>query len=285
MSLTLPLAEERVVLRVPACSDRRFDPDGDGFGWENSTSCTFRNAGDGGRSITDVVLVTGQSNALGAETSELDPNSYVPALDSPVERVYAYSENGWGIAGLQQIWDRGWYPRTDISGQPANNFAFHFGKSLVRYQPDTVVGIILITAPGAGIDRWNPAGDFFGEIDTRVRRALDSLPGNPKVRGVLWHQGESDFYSTDLYSQRLRQLIGNIRSRDWFANDGVFVCGETLNSPVNERLSALNSDGDSRTACASSNGLTSVGDDIHFNASSLRTLGARYAERYRSISR
>ena len=272
--------EEKVTLAQPACSAERFRTSG-GYGWENSRSCTFLNAGDGGRSITDVILVTGQSNALGSETIPFDP--YDPELDSPVRRVYAHSSNGWGIAGLRQIWDHGWYPRTDIAGDPANNFAFHFGRRLVRLDADAVVGIIMVTAPGAGISFWDRDGDFYKEINRRVRSALAELPGNARVQGILWHQGETDFYSTNYYSDRLRNLIGNFRAEDWFAGDGVFVCGETLNSPVNERLSALNTDGDRRTGCVSADGLESIGDDIHFNAQSLRTLGARYAEEYQSL--
>ena len=279
------LAEEKVNLSLPACSHDRFDFNNDGFGWENSRSCTFKNAGDGGVSITDIILVTGQSNALGAQTAIFDPLSFNAELDSPVRRVYAFSQNGWGIAGLRQIWDRGWYPRGDITSLPANNFAFHFGKQLVRKEPDTVVGIIMVTAPGAGIEFWNSSGDFFATINARVSSALDALPGSPKVSGILWHQGETDFYGNDRYSDLLNNLIGNFRAQSWFANDGVFVCGETLNAPVNERLMRLNTDGDNRTGCVSSAGLESVGDDLHFDAPSLRILGDRYSDKYRSLPR
>jgi len=280
-----PLPEETVLLPLPACSDARFDSDSDGFGWENSLSCTFRNAGDGGNSITDVVLVTGQSNALGAETGRLDPDTFVPLLDSPVERVYAFSESGWGIAGLRQIWDLGWYPRGDIALQPANNFAFHFGKTLVRNDPHIVVGIIMATAPGKSIDHWDSQGNFFSEIDRKVTTALTRLPAGVRVRGILWHQGESDFYGTSYYRDRLQRLIGDFRSRSWFASDGFFICGETLNAPVNEQLRALNSNDDARTGCVTAAGLESLGDDVHFNATSLRVLGSRYAKKYQSMSR
>ncbi len=275
------LAEERVSLGLPACSDKRFDPDNDGYGWENSRGCTFHNAGDGGRSITDIILVTGQSNALGSQTTFHHP--YDPQLDSPVRRVYAYSQNGWGIAGLQQIWDRGWYPRNDIHTDPANNFAFHFGKSLVRSDPDAVVGIIMVTQPGAGISHWDRDGSFFTGINNRVRSALQELPGNPRVRGILWHQGETDYYSNDYYRNKLRGLIANFRAQSWHAPDAVFICGETLNAPVNAQLDALNTDADPATACVSAAGLDSIGDDIHFSADSLRTLGDRYARKYREI--
>jgi len=247
------VSEEKITLTQPACSDERFRSGGSNYGWENSRSCTFQSTGDGGRSITDVILVTGQSNALGAETLPFNP--YDPELDSPVRRVYAHSSNGWGIAGLRQIWDRGWYPRSDIGGQPANNFAFHFAKRLVKLDAGAVVGIIMVTQPGAGISFWDKNGSFYSEINRRVRSALAELPGNARVRGILWHQGETDFYSTDYYRDRLNGLIGNFRSQDWFARDGIFMASD----------------------------LASIGDDVHFNAQSLRTLGARYADKYQSL--
>jgi len=274
------LLEETVNLNTPACSDYKFDPDGDGYGWENSRSCTLRSVGDGGHGITDLVLVTGQSNALGAQTSWLDPLSFDEGLDSPVRRVYAHTNHGWSVAGLHQIWDRNWYPRGDIAGNPANNFAFHFAKHIVRKDPNAVVGIILITAPGESIQHWALDGDFFTEMQNKVKAAMRSLPTDVKVSGVLWHQGESDYYSNDYYENALQTLIGNFRAQPWFAPQGLFVCGETLSSPVNASLRKLNTDSDNLTGCASADGLTSVGDDVHLNAASLRSLGERYADIY-----
>jgi len=276
------LPEEKFVLKLPACSDNKYDPDGDGFGWENSSSCTFKTKGDSSL-ITDVILVTGQSNALGSETIGYDP--FDASLDSPVRRVYAYTSNGWGIAGLRQIWDRGWYPRSDIDSDPANNFAFHFGKSLVKKDANAVVGIIMVTLPGAAIRYWDRDTDLWNQIDSKVNAAIDALPGSAKVTGILWHQGETDFYSTDSYSNRLSSLIGDFRAQSWFAADGVFICGETLNSPLNDRLIALNTDGDARTGCVVGHDLGSIGDDVHFNAPSLRTLGDRYADEYQALRR
>ena len=170
------LSEERYSLPYPACSAERYDPTGSGYGWENSRTCTTRNYGDGGSTITDVVLVTGQSNALGAETVLLDPNSFSEQLDSPVKRVYAYTNTGWTIAGLRQIWDLDWYPRADIAGDPANNFAFHFAKSLVQQDPSKVVGIILVTAPGESISHWDHNEAFYSMLRQKVERALNALP-------------------------------------------------------------------------------------------------------------
>lgn len=276
--------DEQYQLDHPACSDPKYDEDGDGYGWENSTVCTNVNFGDAGASITDLVLITGQSNALGAETVISDVPRYDEIIDSPVKRVYAYTNTGWTIAGLRQIWDRGWYPRSDIVNDPANNFAFHFAKQVVRDDSTRVVGIILITAPGHPIAHWDKGGEFFLEIAKKVQLALDALPHKDSVDAVLWHQGESDYYDNQYYEDKLFALISNFRSESWIDDNAVFICGETLNAPVNARLNRLNSDGDPQSACVSSEGLESLGDDIHFSADSLRQLGVRYATKYYEIS-
>ncbi len=284
VAANVELPEERYSLPHPACSSGRYDPANTGYGWENSRTCTTRNYGDGGSAITDVVLVTGQSNALGAETVLLDPSRFDEQLDSPVKRVYAYTNTGWTIAGLRQIWDRDWYPRADIAADPGNNFAFHFAKTLVRKDPSKVVGIILITAPGESISHWDKNMPFYSAVEEKVKRALNALPHKTRIDAVLWHQGETDYYDTSYYGSKLQQLIEQFRSESWVQNNAPFICGETFNSPVNARLKALNTDSDPQTACASASGLESVGDDLHFSAASLRTLGARYAAKYRETT-
>lgn len=277
------LSDETYRLPHPACSHARYDSNNDGYGWENSTTCTTRNFGDAGASITDLVLVTGQSNALGAETVQYDNNRFDLTQDSPVRRVYAYTNTGWTIAGLRQIWDLNWYPRSDISNDPANNFAFHFAKQIAREDPGAVVGIILITAPGEAISHWDRNGEFYSQIRNKVRQALAALPHKQQIDSVLWHQGESDYYDTPYYTDTLNALIRNLRAENWVDPNATFICGETLNAPVNAGLNRLNSDGDNRTGCVSSAGLQSVGDDIHFTAASLRELGARYARKYLAL--
>ncbi len=50
--------------------------------------------------ITDLILITGQSNALGAGTS------YDYTIDTPDNRVFAYTSDGWQMADLHQIHHR-----------------------------------------------------------------------------------------------------------------------------------------------------------------------------------
>ncbi len=224
--------------------------------------------------ITDLVLVTGQSNALGAGTS------YDQYLDSPNRQVFAFTENGWKVADLNQVWDRGWFPRTDPTTEPSNNLSLHFGKRIAERRTDRVVGFILITAPGKPISHWQQDGQFFNDIRNKVSGAINQLPYKSNLDAILWHQGESDGEDRDEYGAALYDLIERFRSEPWFGYGFPFICGETATSPVNQQLRKLNRDSDPWTACIAAEGLPTIRDDAHFSAEALRTMGRRYADAY-----
>ena len=224
--------------------------------------------------ITDVILVTGQSNALGADT-EFDAE-----LDQPADRVLAFTNEGWKKADLHQIWDQNWHPRGDPSTDPSNNFGFHFAKKVAERRSHRVVGIILVTAPGEPIATWDYESEFYLSIRDRVISALNQLPSKATIDGILWHQGETDWEDTPYYENKLADVINNFRSESWFASDKPFICGETSLAPLNRILMNLNSDGDQWTGCVESDGLRTHEDQVHFTADGLRVIGTRYATKY-----
>ena len=223
--------------------------------------------------ITDLVLVTGQSNTLGAGTSTDE------FLDAPNRRVFAFTENGWEIASLNQVWDRG-FPLDGNNPSPSNNFSLHFGKRLADRRPDRVVGFILVSEPGASIDRWREGGALFEVIRARVSQAINELPFKSRLDGILWHQGESNGADDDAYGDALYDLITRFRSEPWIDFGFPFICGETATLPVNRQLQKLNTDSDPWTACIEAEGLPTIRDDAHFSAEALRTMGGRYADAY-----
>ncbi len=254
------------------------DDDGDGWGWDGSSSCVANPARiDSAAAITDLVLVTGQSNALGAGTT------FDPSLDSGHSQVYAFTESGWQVASLRQIWDLGWNPRTNPDTDPHNNFALHYGVRLVQRDPSRVVGFVLATAPGQPISHWSYNGSFYHSIRTKVVSAINQLPHKAQLDGILFHQGESDGGDSGAYGQALRSLIHNLRSEPWFDSGKPFICGETARLPVNNQLNSLNRDSDPYTSCVPATDLPVHLDQQHFTAEALRTLGMRYADRYLSI--
>jgi len=287
-----------------SCVSAASDSDGDGFGWENNNTCLVTNSSapavlqaistdpvtqaPAGQTspgsvtaadITDLILVTGQSNALGAETT------YDQSLDAPGNSVFAFTQHGWQIADLNQVWDLGWHPRNNPETDPSNNFSLHFGKSLTARDPSRVVGFILATAPGAKIETWDHDSPFYNTVQTKVLDAINQLPHKNSLDGILWHQGESDGQDRQSYTDAIYTLIYNLRNESWTQLHAPFICGETKIDSINKRLNGLNSDSDPNTACVRARDLSTVGDDRHFDAEGLRTLGARYADAYLNITR
>ena len=225
-------------------------------------------------SITDLILVTGQSNALGAESA------YDVVLDVPHEQVFAFTDQGWQQADLHQVWDLDHFPRGNPGEEPNNNLALHMAKEIARQRGDRVVGFVLATAPGQSITHWDPSESFFQQIDSKVLEAINQLPHKSQLDGILWHQGESDEGDPD-YHLKLDSLIENFRVQNWFSSDRPFICGETaVFEVVNRQLSALNGNGDRWSGCVGSENLQTHLDGFHFNAEGLRELGKRYAVKY-----
>lgn len=292
--LVQPLqTSEQKVSDTPYC--QYVVADGSDTGWENGSACVaYRNT-----DITDLILVTGQSNVLGRGT-EVDLN-----LDDSHPRVFAYTQNGWQVASLSDDWDLGAYrgtaDPTQLTDREAhNNFALHFGKQLAALDSTRVIGIILVSEPGEGIAHWDPGAPGMNRVQNKVVSALNELPQKYSIDGLLWHQGETDWsydgtadpdvtgpVRSDYYPYKLGQLITNLRNENWYDSGKPFICGETIYAAgVNSHLKALNSDNDSMTACVDGFGLTATNNiGSHFNSPALRTMGRWYAEQYYSMTR
>ena len=242
--------------------------------------------------ITDLILITGQSNTLGSNTS------WNTTLDAPHPRVFAYTSEGWRVAELYQSWDNGAHPgtgnRSDVE-KIHNNFALHFGKRLAELDDNIVVGFVLVSEPGEGINHWAPGSHGKVRVQQKTLEAINALPSKTTIDGILWHQGETDWLlegtsdpdveqpaAIDYYPASLSALIENFRLENWYDDSRPFICGETIQAEgVNTHLSNLNSDDDPATACVEAVGLPAItAGGNHFNASALRTLGRRYAEAY-----
>ncbi len=240
--------------------------------------------------ITDLILITGELNTLG--TSTLTDND----LDNQNPRVFAFTRAGWKVAELYQSWD-GDHPGTgspENTSNRHNNFALHFGKRLVELDENIVVGFVLVSEPGEGIEHWDPGNAGLLRLQQKAFEAINELPHKTSIDGVLWHQGETDWKlegtsdpdvvqpaETNYYPNKLKALVNNLRLESWFNESRPFICGETLRAAVNDHLNGLNSDSDPKTACVSATDLSEISEGSNrFDAHSLRVLGQRYAEVY-----
>ena len=178
-----------------------------------------------------------------------------------------------------------------------------FAKRIREGRPGRKVAIIKYTKGGTSLGTaaapgaWDPAagrtykissyahaGHCYAGLLQLVSEALQSLSQQGhthEIRGMLWHQGESDSgLSTAVYKDRLKELIAAIRA-DIGKPDLPFLIGELIQtSYANTRAAQQQAAAETtHTAFISSVALTGDSTVIHFDTRSLLDFGRRFAER------
>jgi hypothetical protein len=171
-----------------------------------------------------------------------------------------------------------------------------FGLALAARDPNVRIGLVPAAVGGSPISSWEPGAldsatktHPYDDALARLRVALRA----GKLRGILWHQGESDATPalSVLYAARLRALIARFRAE---AGDPKlpFVIGALGNfgaKPWSADMARVDSVHRAiaatvpHVAYVSSEGLRDKGDALHFDASSQRTFGERYAAAYLAL--
>jgi hypothetical protein len=163
-----------------------------------------------------------------------------------------------------------------------------FGRAMADANPSVTIGLIPSAVGGTPLERWQKGGDLYQQAVDRAKAAMQQ----GTLRGILWHQGESDSGSMDTagnYGERLAQMIGDLRA-ELGAGDVPFVAGRlgeflpqtnkdgkpTLYHVVNEQLDTL-PERVKNVAVVPSTGLKDKGDHVHFDSAGLREFGRRYA--------
>ncbi len=172
-----------------------------------------------------------------------------------------------------------------------------FGIQVAEANPGITVGLIPCAVGGSPIDSWKP-GEFYSPTkshpwDDALRRAKLALKSGV-LKGILWHQGESDSTATlaPAYAAKLHDLIQRLRA-EFNAPDVPFIAGQMGQFPdspwnaAHRQVDQAHQDLPARvphTAFVSSAGLQHKGDKVHFDAASLREFGRRYAEAYAKLA-
>ena len=215
-------------------------------------------------------LLTGQSNMAGrgvVEDQDRTPHPRVRALDR---------EGRWTAAVDPIHFDK---PHAGVG------LGTTFGREMAGQSPAAVIGLVPCAVGGTPMCRWRPGEDLYEGAVVRARIAL----ADGVLKGMLWHQGENDSQSpaeAREYEGRLHQMIRGFRS-DLQAPDLPVVVGELGRyldtqrfcalEPVSQALERL-PDKLEHTAWVPSAGLNHKGDEVHFDAESLREFGRRYAQ-------
>lgn len=255
-----------------------------------------------------IILSSGQSNA-GGWGSYYDSNNIE---DRPNENILSYNVNKhkWVTANLE---DDSLGNTNTCRTKGSNLFVFHFAKQLLKHYPGIRPGIINICDGGEPICVWtkfdknekyyneyqrtlkstNYEGyDLFNTVKKNYKNAMLQLSNynTNKIDVVIWHQGETDYFTKSEPSYYKKALEKVIEQFNELNNDDLvpFISGTILDyyesgynsDSINNIIRNMN---DKLYNFAELSKLESTQDKIHFVSSSTRTGGRLYFEAYQKL--
>ncbi|MHC4253616.1 MAG: sialate O-acetylesterase, partial [Planctomycetota bacterium] len=217
---------------------------------------------EGSREGLHVYLLIGQSNMAGRAP-------FTKEESGAIERCYLLDNKDMWVPARNPL-NRYSTVRKGLGMQKMNP-GYTFARTMLENDDAVSVGLVVNARGGTSIKKWGRKSKLYREALTRTRAARKT----GVLKGVLWHQGESDAKDTR-YLDKLRALIANLR-KDLGEPGLPFVAGQILNERiVNDQIAKL-PDAVPFTGFASSDGLKGK-DRWHFDSGSMRLLGRKYAE-------
>lgn len=229
-----------------------------------------------------VFLLAGQSNMVGKAADD-----GVPYVKHVSQYAYSTSQLGTPYSDTSE---------TEVTSSPLDHWDSAAGdmglaKSFARsYRESTHHKVVFIPAAkgatGFVQNQWNK-GDVYYEHAVDATNAFMAAHPDYQFSGILWHQGEQDYQNTS-YPQQLYRMFSEMREDITSCNNPFgqrLIAGYVVpSSGGGPRDTAIlqdailnNSPQNEYVRAADSNGLTGiVGEEIHFDSSSLTTLGQRY---------
>ena len=252
----------------------------------------------------DVYFIAGQSNAEGlGYNSDLTGALASYAESQPGVKIFYV--NPTNLDPVNPAYNTGWTTLAPGYGTPvgfgsipSNRFGFELslGKALAAHDPSRNVAIIKITRGGTSLDiNWDPAGGdnyMWQTFANKVPEALAALTAGGdtvNLRGMFWHQGESDggnpTYQSDLveFINAVRSMVG--RPDLPFAMGELERDGDTLTvkgRSYQQTVMANVADADPDTIVVSSADLPTF-DGTHFTSPSYITFGERFAAAFQDF--
>lgn len=234
-------------------------------------------------------VLAGQSNMAGrglVEPADTLPNAQVLSLNK---------EGEWEIAKDPVHFDR---PYAAVGP------GLSFGKAMAATDSSIYIGLIPCAVGGSGIDSWRgpngnqTAGENYEQAVARCRNAMQ----NGVFKGILWNQGETDCSEKGVqrYEEKLLALIEALRN-DLGDSTLPFIAAELPafqvdrpdsthqfhNNPyvdlINAKIKSLKNRVHNYDVISSEH-TDHKGDYLHYNSTSARLLGLRYAAAMRRMT-
>jgi hypothetical protein len=214
-------------------------------------------------------LLIGQSNMAGRGSLQ-----EVKSIEN--KGIFMFKDKNWVIAQEPLHSDK-----PDLAGI---GLGMSFSETLQR-KFEKEIGLIPCAYGGTSLSEWQKGGSLYAKAAGETMEALKTS----RLKGILWHQGESDaerLESAESYKERFLYFInslltdiGNTNIPIIFGELGGFLVNNqkcAYSHIVNKHLEDICS-GENLFSFVSSKGLVDNGDFLHFNAKSLREFGNRYA--------
>jgi hypothetical protein len=220
-----------------------------------------------------VYILFGQSNMWGVPA----PNQQDKMINPKVE-VMALTNCQGQTAG-------NWYPAAPplhgCINQGAENPGLgpgdYFAKTLAAAYPNDTILLVPNAVPGTSIDIYAKGKPDYTSTVNRAKKAQE----RGTIRGLLFHQGESD-NGSPTWIDRVKAVVSNLRT-DLNIPNAPFLAGELpyggcCASMHNPLINQLPSKIDNAYAISAS-GLGNLSDNLHFDSAAQRELGKRYGDK------
>jgi len=199
------------------------------------------------------------------------------------ERILTINKEGQLIVAKEPLH---WYE----SERTGLDCGLSFGKTMIKkISAENYILLIPTAIGGSSISQW--IGDSLYrnvKLLSNFREKAGIAKQYGTIKGILWHQGESDANEKDIprYKERLGDLFHQFRSIAG-NNDLPILLGELGSfSKDKQHFSMINkvihdySATDKNTIVITTADLKDKGDSLHFNSKSQRLMGQRFAEAY-----
>ena len=235
------------------------------------------------RSKFHLFVLAGQSNMSGRGV-------LTAANRVPHDGVMVIGMDGaWRDAVEPFHWDN---PRYCGAGLAAS-----FARAYADAHPGVTVGLVPVAYGGSPIARWQPGAVHYTNAVHYSKLAMK----DGVLKGILWHQGESDAFTTNtlaVYLPKFTNAITRLRRelgaegvpflagelgpylKDWYEERRPNMYWREMNAEIAKGVRLM-----PNAALVPSEGLYDVmGDKIHFATPALRRFGLRYWDALRKMS-
>jgi len=224
-----------------------------------------------------VFFMAGQSNMAGR--GKVEPKDTIPD-----PRILTINKNGDLILAKEPL-------HFYEPGMAGLDCGLSFGKELLKHIPDNIILLIIPTAVGgSSIYQWINDSNFRNvNLFSNFRGKVDIGKKFGTIKGILWHQGETDAGTNETiekYDSQLRKLFYLFRNETGNESLPVFVGELGSYSINNENWQAINKkikdyiETDPVAYIIQTSDLNHRGDGLHFDSEGLRRMGKRFAEKF-----